>query len=759
MAKSPADTSATPPDDLDEGSWTNSVIVDVNSLLAAEAGREGTESPLPMDENQMRLAASVFANSYDGIMITDAEGFIRDVNQAFTRISGYSREEALGRRANLLKSGVHEPEFYAGMWENLKTHGYWRGEVWNRRKNGELFPEMMSIGAVRSPAGMLTNYFAIYHDISALKESQQRLEHLAYYDALTRLPNRVLLGDRISQALAQVRRRSSLLAVCFLDLDDFKPVNDRYGHQTGDRLLIEVAQRLKDSLREGDTVARLGGDEFAILLTDLESPSEAADILNRLRAGLALPYRLDGVTAVISGSIGYTLIPGDNADPDALLRHADQAMYVAKQEGRNRIHLFDTEHDERVRSHRESVSRIQSALDNGEFRLYYQPKVNMRQGTVVGVEALIRWQHPEFGLLAPSEFLLTLGDNPLLVDIGDWAIRQALTQISAWRKAGLRLPVSVNISGRHLLHAEFTERLARHLAAFPGLNPRYLELEILETAALEDVNHVSRVIGKCREMGVEFALDDFGTGYSSLLYLKRLPAKTLKIDQSFVRDMLETPEGTDAIAGILALASAFKRKAVAEGVESVEQGIVLLRLNCDVGQGYGIARPMPADEVQPWVSGYKPDSAWLASVVLPWRRSDFPLVVAEVEQRRWQEQVAGAVERGDKVLPANRIGKLAGSRFGRWLVGVGTRRYGQLPQFQKIEELHVKAHRVAAEIGVRLAKGDIEKARELLLTHNERSKELVAALLALRIAVADMTHKPVITPPLHSTFGPLHGGR
>ena len=530
-----------------------------------------------MDESRLRLAASVFANTHDGIVITDATGCILDINRAYAKISGYSSEEVIGKMPDFLKSNVHPIEFYEEIWRSLKKSGVWRGEISNRRKNGKLCPELLSISAVLDAFGEVTHYVAIYTDITDLKESQQKLEHLAYHDALTGLPNRVLLGDRILQALASVRRRNGLLAICFLDLDDFKPINDTYGHQSGDRLLIEVTKRLKESVRETDTIARIGGDEFALLLSELESAQEASEILTRLLTRVAMPYQFDHVTAVISASIGYTLVPGDSGDPDSLLRHADQAMYVAKQEGRNRFHLFDVEQDLRIRHKRENLSRVKKALAYFEFRLFYQPKVDLRRGKVVGMEALIRWQHPDLGLLVPSDFLLVLGDHPLLIEIGDWAIREALTQIAEWQTLGLKLPVSVNISGNHLLHPEFVSRLADHLAAFPKLNPRYLELEILETAALEDVTHVSRVIGKCRELGVEFSLDDFGTGYSSLLYLKRLPAKTLKIDQSFVRDMLDTPEGADAIAGIISLATAFKRKVVAEGVEFIEQGIVLLR--------------------------------------------------------------------------------------------------------------------------------------------------------------------------------------
>ena len=730
-------------DDLYADSWTDSTIFGIGSYR----GSTFLDNPdldlaeLPMDESRLRLAASVFSNAQDGIMITDHQGRILDVNRAYSRLTGYSPEEVIGRHPNMLKSGMHTPEFYAGMWRALEEFGVWRGEVINRRKNGDLFTELASISAVRDASGEITHYVATYTDISALKESQQKLEHLAYHDALTGLPNRVLLGDRIQQALAQAKRNKDVVAVCFLDLDDFKPVNDTYGHQVGDRLLIEVAKRLKDSMREADTVARLGGDEFALLLGALESTHEAREVLGRLLMRISQPYSIDRCVARISASIGYTLVPGDDGDPDTLLRHADQAMYQAKQGGRNRIQLFDIQQDLRTRSLREHLVRIKKAFADEEFCLYYQPKVDMRRGKVVGLEALIRWKHPDEGLLLPADFLFELSNDPVLVDIGEWAIRTALKQMSLWQQAGLLLPVSVNIAGSHLLHPEFVHRLAGMLSEFPAVEPQFLELEILEAAALEDVNLVSRVISRCRDLGVEFALDDFGTGYSSLLYLKRLPAKTLKIDQSFVREMLESHEGADAFSGIVGLASAFKRQVVAEGMEFVEQGIVLLRFKCDIAQGYAISRPIQADEVLAWVDAYRPDPAWRASLVIPWRRSDFPMLVAEVEQRRWLRMVEIAVEREDAGLLLNRIGKLHETSFGHWLFGIAAARYSSLPEFSQISGLYEKAYAAVIDVGNCISERDKEGTVARLQAQRKHSAKLIDGLMALRRAIADYLKK------------------
>ncbi len=723
--------------------WTESAIFGVGTLY--DGGLEGMPSlnmaAARMDESQLRLAASVFANAHDGIMITDANGTVLDVNRAFSRTTGFSPDEMIGKRPRRLRSGRQGPEFYVALWDSLRKRGYWRGEIWNCHKDGHHFAELMSISAVYDAFGSLTHYVAIYSDITPLKESQQRLEHLAYHDDLTGLPNRVKLGQRIEEAKAQALRTAKAMAICFLDLDNFKPVNDQFGHQHGDRLLVEVAARLNACLRRGDTVARFGGDEFALLLVDLDNDAQAEDLLSEVLERIAQPYRIGEVQSLISASIGYTLFPDDKGDTDSLFRHADQAMYQAKQEGRNRFHRFDTEHALRIRSQFENVSRIRQGLARDEFVLYYQPKVDLRAGRVVGAEALMRWQHPERGLLAPASFLAPLGDEAPLLDIGDWAIGCALRQIDEWQRAGQTMSVSVNISGNHLLHPEFVSRLAAHLARYPQVDPHKLELEILETVALDDIERVVQVMGECRALGVEFALDDFGTGYSSVLYLKRLPARTLKIDQAFVRDMLETNEGTDAITAIMHLVTAFKRLALAEGLEQIEQGIILLRCGCDLAQGYGLSRPMAAGKFMAWAKAFVPDPAWQDSLLIPWRNSDFPLLAAEVEQRQWLTAVEAALSDEKQPLPASTASRLAGTRFGDWLYGTAAKRYAHLPAWQAIPELHRNLHRLGAEIGVRRARGDHARLLSLQPQFSARGQELLNGLRSLRLAIVPLLAK------------------
>ncbi len=562
-------------------------------------------------DEKLKLAGRVFDHAREGIMVTSPSGVIVDVNEAFTRITGYARDEAVGQRTSLLSSGRQGKSFYVALWRELLERGYWSGEIWNRRKNGEVFAELMTISAIRDSQGGILQYVALLSDITELKEHQSELERVAHFDALTNLPNRILLADRLQQAMHHAPRSGQQLAVAFLDLDEFKSVNDTYGHDVGDLLLIALAKRIKETLREGDSLARIGGDEFVAVLIDLDNVAASLPMLTRLVNAASQPVQLGDLTVQVSASLGVTFYPQEQTlDADQLLRQADQAMYQAKLAGKNRYHLFDAEQDSSIRDRHETLAGIGQALERGEFVLYYQPKVNMRTGRVIGAEALIRWQHPTKGLLAPGQFLPVVEDHPLSVTMGEWVIDTALSQIEAWRRAGLELAVSVNVGARQLQQTDFVLQFKTLLAAHPLVDPACLELEILETSALNDITQVSRVIEACEQIGVKFALDDFGTGYSSLTYLKRLRVALLKIDQSFVHDMLDDPDDLAILQGVIGLAAAFKREVIAEGVETVAHGTALLQLGCDLAQGYGIARPMPADAMPAWVSTWRPDPAW-----------------------------------------------------------------------------------------------------------------------------------------------------
>ena len=582
-----------------EGNAVNVIglVVDIGERMKAEA--------------KLQLAANVFSHAREGIVITDASGTIIDINEAFTRITGYGREEVLGRSPSILRSDRQDNAFYEAMWRALTEHGHWSGEIWNRRQDGETYAELLTISSVRDADGAVQQYVGLFSDITAIKQHQSQLEHIAHFDALTSLPNRVLLADRLQQAMAQAQRREHHLAVVYLDLDGFKAINDRHGHDAGDQVLITLAQRLKKALREGDSLARLGGDEFVAVLIDLEDQLASRSTLTRLLAACSQRVRVGQQSLQVSASLGVTFYPQrQDIDADQLLRQADQAMYQAKLAGKNRYHFFDAEQDSSIRGRHESVERIRLALDNHEFVLHYQPKVNMRSGQIVGAEALIRWQHPEKGLLAPALFLPVIEDHALAVSIGEWVIDTALTQMELWREAGLEIAVSVNIGARQLQQSDFVDRLKVILAKHPQVKPARLELEVLETSALEDITQVSDVIEACAQIGVTFALDDFGTGYSSLTYLKRLRVAMLKIDQSFVRDMLEDPADWAILQGIIGMAAAFKRDVIAEGVETTEHGSLLLQLGCQLAQGYGIARPMPAAQMPKWATEWQPDATW-----------------------------------------------------------------------------------------------------------------------------------------------------
>ncbi len=675
-----------------------------------------------------RLAATVFSHAREGVIIADPLGNMIDVNQTFTRITGFSREEAIGCNPRILKSGKHPLEFYQALWQELLDSGNWYGEVWNRRKNGEVFAELLTLSVVRDVRGRVSHIVGLFSDITMQKEHQKQLERIAHYDALTDLPNRVLVADRMQQAMARSKRNGRWLALAYIDLDGFKAINDTHGHPIGDQLLMTIADRMRESTREGDTIARLGGDEFVAVLSDLEDYTASLTLIQRLLEVISKPVHVQGITLQVSASIGISFYSQSNlAEAEQLLRQADQAMYQAKLAGKNRYHVFDVELDRSVRGHHESIERIRQGLQQHEFVLHYQPKVNMRTGVVVGVEALIRWQHPQRGLLLPADFLHLIEKHALDIEIGTWVLNTALAQIDCWQKQGVTLPVSINISAHHLQQPDFVERLHALLAAHPDVSPKLVELEVLENNALADLAHASRVIRACNALGVGFALDDFGTGYSSLTYLKQLPAGVLKIDQSFVGNMLHDPEDLAILEGVLGLANAFRRLPIAEGVETIAHGELLLRLGCELAQGFGIAHPMPADAMTDWISQWRPNEAWSSSKRL--RHEELPVLYAGVEHRAWIQSIVDFLAEKRGVPPALSVHQC---RFGRWLDDM-TPQYAASAQeqFEQIRLQHEQVHTLASELIELHVSQQADAARAKLPQLFELRDQLLASLWGL----------------------------
>ncbi len=562
-------------------------------------------------KRRMLLLDKVFMHSHDRITVSDAEGNIVDVNPAFTRMTGYSKEEVLGRNPRFLQSGRQDKAFYKAMWNSITRHGVWQGELWNRRKDGELYAELSSISAIRDNHGQIQNFISMSSDITERAVAHQReLEHQAYHDALTGLPNVMLVRDRLEHALSLASRGTEKVVVASLDIDNFKRINSRFGHVIGDKTIECMANRLRAMLRDGDTLGRVSGDEFILIIEGEKNQRNIADLLDRIRRRASQPMSIDDRDVVITVSLGATQYPEDNHDADTLIRHATQALHLSKRKGRDQVNWFDAEREHEQTQLTQLIKDLKGAMHQQQLVLYYQPKVDIRTCRIVGAEALLRWQRADGSLVPPGDFLPHIENHPFSIEVGDYVINQALSQIETWQQQGIELPVSVNVSAQQLLADGFVESLQRQLNRYPKVAASAFEIEILESAAIGKIDDAAKVIERCKALGVSVSLDDFGTGYAALDYLKRLPAQVLKIDQSFVRDMQRDDADMAIVKGIIGLARAFGFDVIAEGVETPEQGQVLIELGCYVGQGYGIARPMPAAELPQWLNTWKCPDGW-----------------------------------------------------------------------------------------------------------------------------------------------------
>ena len=553
-------------------------------------------------EADTALASGVFHTTQEGIMITDADGQILSVNPAFSQITGYSADEAIGNDTRLLASKRHDRAFFAAMWRQLLEGGRWQGEIWNRRKNGEVYLNLLNITALHGTSGEVQKFVAVFSDVTELRQKDDQLKRMAYQDSLTGLPNRLLLADRLGQSIEQAKRGHTKVALLFIDLDNFKVVNDSLGHNVGDTLLRLVAERLQSSLRKGDTIARAGGDEFVVICPEVHGGAEVAEVAEKLIAQLAVPFRLGHTPVRVGASIGLALFPGDGEDLTTLMMAADTAMYRAKADGRNSFRFFDASMMSAAVERLQLESALRRALASGEFELHYQPKIDLRTGLVLGSEALIRWNSKDRGLISPTAFIPAAEEMGLIGEIGDWVLAEACRQLRDWKNQGLPpLSVAVNVSARQFLQNTFADLVEAHLAKH-ALDPSLLEIELTESTVMTQPDRVIDQLLRLRSIGLSVAIDDFGTGYSSLSYLKKLPLKTIKIDRSFVHDVDSDADNQAIVSAILGLAGSLGMSVVAEGVETEGEERCLKAAGCAMAQGYRYAKPLPAADFVTWLA-------------------------------------------------------------------------------------------------------------------------------------------------------------
>ena len=577
--------------------WVTLSALFIFLLCARSARNHRIQQPLTENRERLRQAAAVFDCTREGVLVTDARGQIVHVNRAFIEITGYQVEDVMGHQPSLFKSGRHSPDFYEQMFRALNQEGEWSGEIWNRRKSGEIYPQWQTIRVIHDDQGQVSHYVAVFSDISAIKHSEHELAHLAHHDPLTDLPNRLLFTDRAEQALASAQIHKRGCALLMLDLDHFKIINDSLGHNVGDQLLKAVGERLQGLFGPGVTLARLGGDEFAVLAESCPQVVQAAALAQRIIDGMKQPFVFNGHQLFVSVSIGISLFPSDALSAEQLLRNADSALFKAKSSGREGYALYTEELTAHAQHRIEIGNELRRALDQQELRVYYQPVHDLQTSRMIGVEALVRWQHPLRGLVSPAEFIPIAERTGLIAEIDGWVMEQACRQMCQWLADGKNLSfMAVNISSRLFARHELFEQVAKVLHD-TGLDPAKLELEVTESAVMDDPEVALEQLHRLRELGLSLAIDDFGTGYSSLLRLKRLPVQKLKIDQGFVAGLPWDEDDAAIVRVVIALAQSMGMQVHAEGIEQMEQARFLLNHQCDLGQGYWFGRPMLAADI------------------------------------------------------------------------------------------------------------------------------------------------------------------
>jgi diguanylate cyclase (GGDEF)-like protein/PAS domain S-box-containing protein len=581
--------------------------------------QRATEQESELAEQQLTLAANAMENTIEGIMISDSENRIVSVNKAFSDITGYSREEVIGNQPTFLHSGHHNQVFYAEMWKSLHQHGRWEGEITNRRKNGELYTELLSISVIKSEDGAISHFVGVFNDISQSKHYEERLEFLAHHDPLTNLPNRFLLHDRLEEAIVRAQRSESLVFVLFMDLDRFKVINDSLGHDMGDRLLQLVATRLQTAIRDTDTVARLGGDEFTIILEQMHNTEDTAIVAQKLLDSLVTPVVIGDHQLFTSASIGISCFPRDGHDVATLLKHADTALYRAKEE-RNKFKFFSSVMNIQAQEFMAMANSLHGALENNQIYLDYQPRINLVTGCISGVEALARWRHPVLGLVPPDKFIPLAEETGLIVAIGDWILREACNQGRRWQEAGYPLRVGVNLSTRQFRKQQFASEFLA-IVAETGFDRELLEVEITESLMMHDPDSTKRILDELATHNVRIAIDDFGTGYSSLYYLRSFPIHYLKIDRSFMHDVPNNANNTEIVRTIISMAKNLRLALIAEGVETVDQLAMLMAESCEEVQGFLLSQPVAASEIPALVQRYAADDSGILSAITMAKRN------------------------------------------------------------------------------------------------------------------------------------------
>lgn len=551
---------------------------------------------------RLKLFSSVFENTAEGIMVTDERKNIIDINAAFTEITGYTRDDVLNKKPTILSSGRHNRNFYTEIWRDVRNTGRWSGEIWNRHKSGRVFPELLTINVIRDVDDKVTHYIGIFSDISSLKRTQEKIEHLSQYDALTDLPNRSLVIERLEQAVKHARRTQKRCALVLLDLDRFKHINESYGHSIGDRLLCAVANNLRLVVRDDDTLARVGGDEFVLLFEDIDNTEHLGFMIERIQSALANAIELPDQCVNMTASMGICVYPEDGSNASELMRNVDAAMYHAKAQGRNTYQFYTEELTHKAFEILSLENDLRQAIKKSELELYYQPQIELETGTIVGAEALLRWKHRTLGTVSPSRFIPIAEESGLIVDIGDWVLEEGCKQIRAWQNKGINLHhLAINVAAMQLIRGGLVERLSNLLALY-RIDPKWIELEVTEGFVMDRSEKSIMQLGAIRQLGVSLAIDDFGTGYSSLSYLKDLPMNKLKIDQSFVRGIPDDMADTAITKTILALGVGLDISVIAEGVETEQQSAFLYSAGCHYAQGYLYGKPMPADEFEALLS-------------------------------------------------------------------------------------------------------------------------------------------------------------